>query len=99
MTDWMVENYSDFKNTDEYYHRYTLTGGALKDIAVPTTMIISEDDPLVDIEDFHGLELNDHTELIIHSYGGHNGFILRFPFSSWYEQKLVEIFDRKSRPV
>lgn len=99
MTDWMVENYSDFKNTNEYFQGYTLTDGALKDIAVPTTMITSEDDPLVGIEDFNRLKLNDLTELIIHCYGGHNGFILRFPFSSWYEQKLVEIFDRKSRSV
>ena len=99
MTDWMVENYSDFKNTEEYFQEYTLTDGALKDIAVPTTMITSEDDPLVDVEDFRRLELNDLTELIIHSYGGHNCFILRFPFLSWYEQKLVDIFDMKNQSV
>jgi len=96
MTDWMVENYSDFKDTQEYFQAYTLTKGALKNIAVQTTIITSEDDPLVNVKDFYRLKLNDITELIIHSYGGHNGFIQRFPFSTWYEQQLVDIFDRRS---
>jgi len=92
MTDWMVERYSPFKNTKEYFKSYELTGDALKNTTVPTTMIISADDPIIDIEDFQGLELNDALELIIHQYGGHNGFISGFPFSTWYEQKLLDIF-------
>jgi len=95
MTDWMVARYSDFTDTAEYFKRYELTEGALESIGVPTTMIISEDDPIIGIEDFHGLRLNDLTELIIHPVGGHNGFISRFPFSSWYEQKLFDIFEKK----
>lgn len=97
MTDWMVERYSDFKDTDEYFKSYELTGTALEDIGVPTTMIISEDDPIIAIEDFHGLQINDITELIIHSYGGHNGFIQSFLFRSWYEQKLLDIFEENVR--
>ncbi|MCJ7771575.1 MAG: alpha/beta fold hydrolase [Desulfobacterales bacterium] len=97
MTDWMVERYSDFISTAEYFRSYELTDGALKNIGVPTTMIIAEDDPIIDIEDFRRLELNGGTELIIHKHGGHNGFITGFSFSSWYEQKLVETFDKKTQ--
>lgn len=92
MTDWMVQRYSPFKNTAEYFKSYELTGDALKDIPVSTTLIIAADDPIIDIEDFHGLDLNDYIELIIHQYGGHNGFIAHIPFSTWYEQKLLDIF-------
>jgi len=95
MTDWMIERYSDFSCTEEYFKRYELTANALKAVGVPTTMIISEDDPIIGIEDFHGLELNSMTEMIIHRYGGHNGFISRIPFSCWYEEKLLDLYERK----
>jgi predicted alpha/beta-fold hydrolase len=95
MTNLMVERYSEFEDTDEYFKNYKLTDKALKNIGVPTTIIISEDDPIIGIEDFHNLRLNDLTELIVHQYGGHNGFITRFPFLSWYEQKLLNVFDKK----
>lgn len=93
MTDVVVDKYSDYKDTTDYFRRYTITNGALKDIAVPTTIIIAKDDPAVPIEDFYHLQVNDLTNLIIHHYGGHNGFIERFPFACWYERKLVEIFE------
>jgi predicted alpha/beta-fold hydrolase len=32
--------------------------------------------------------------LIIHTYGGHNGFIDGFFLKSWYEQKLADLFDK-----
>ena len=97
MTDWMVKQYSDYTDIHEYFKGYELTGGALKNIDVPTTMIIAEDDPIIAIDDFHALQLNNLTELIIHPYGGHNGFIDNYHFGSWYEQKLVDIFEANVR--
>lgn len=95
MTDWMVKRYSDFEDIDEYFKSYELTGEALKNIGVPTTMIIAEDDPIIAIEDFHNLQLNRLAELVIHRYGGHNGFINGFPFRAWYEKKLLKTFEEK----
>jgi predicted alpha/beta-fold hydrolase len=39
------------------------------------------------------LKLNHRTELIIHTHGGHNGFIDGFFLKSWYEQELANRFD------
>ena len=36
---------------------------------------------------------NVQTILVIHTYGGHNGFIDGFFLKSWYEQKLADTFD------
>jgi predicted alpha/beta-fold hydrolase len=52
-----------------------------------------EDDPIISVKDFYLLTTNKTTNIIIHSYGGHNGFIDGFLFSTWYEKKMVELFD------
>jgi len=62
-------------------------------LPVPTTIIAAADDPIIPVEDFYQLKLNHRTKLIIHTYGGHNGFIDGFFLKSWYEQKLADLFD------
>jgi predicted alpha/beta-fold hydrolase len=93
ITDELIRKYSDLKSTDDYFKGYTLKGGDLKNIAIPTTLIIAEDDPIIPIEDFHMLQLNNGTHRVIHRYGGHNGFIHGLELKSWYENKLVALFN------
>jgi len=93
MTDILLDRYSDYSDTLDYFKAYTLTRKALKKIPVPTTLIISEDDPVIPTGDFHALELNEKINLIVQQFGGHNGFIDSFPSGCWYERKLLEIFD------
>jgi predicted alpha/beta-fold hydrolase len=93
MTDILVERYSDLKSTRDYFKGYTLANGDLKSISVPTTLLIAEDDPIIPIEDFHQLQLNDNTHLVIQRYGGHNGFIKGISLKSWYEQEMVGLFN------
>lgn len=93
MTDVLLRRYSDYGSTRDYFRGYTLLGGAVKDIRVPTTVITSEDDPIIPIEDFYGLETNDRTDLAVQRYGGHNGFVDGLLLTSWYERKAVDLFD------
>jgi predicted alpha/beta-fold hydrolase len=93
MTDVLVARYTDFKDSIDYFQRYTLLNNSLVDIAVPTTMITSADDPLIPIEDFHQLQLNKLTNLIVHHYGGHNGFIKGLLLRTWYDERIVQIFE------
>ena len=94
MTEVLLSRHSNYGSTRDYFRGYTLLRGALKEIPVPTTLIASEDDPIIPIEDFYGLETNDLTNLTIQPYGGHNGFIDGLFLTSWYELKMVELFDR-----
>jgi predicted alpha/beta-fold hydrolase len=94
VTDALLETYSDFNSAAQYFREYSLLGDALKDLAVDTTIIAARDDPIIPIEDFYRLELNEHTYLSIHDFGGHNGFIDGFFLKSWYEQQLADLFDR-----
>jgi predicted alpha/beta-fold hydrolase len=36
---------------------------------------------------------HDRTNLVIHPYGGHNGFIDGLFLKSWYEKELADLFD------
>ena len=89
--------YSEFNSAAEYFKAYSLLKDSLKDLPVPTTIITAKDDPIIPVEDFYQLELNHRTDLVIHAFGGHNGFIDGFSLKSWYEQKLGDIFDKKNR--
>ncbi|MEW6079248.1 MAG: alpha/beta fold hydrolase [Thermodesulfobacteriota bacterium] len=91
-TDVFLKQLSDYPGVPEYFKGYTLTGDTLKAIGVPTTIITAGDDPIIPVEDFYECGLNDMTRLIVQPYGGHNGFIERFPSPCWYEQKLIDLF-------
>ncbi|MBT7087234.1 MAG: alpha/beta fold hydrolase [Desulfobacterales bacterium] len=92
LTDLLLKRYSEYSNIQEYFKGYTLINDAVKNISVPTTMIISKDDPIIPIEDFHSLKTNSLTNLLIHEYGGHNGFIEGYLLRSWYERYMVRLF-------
>jgi predicted alpha/beta-fold hydrolase len=52
------------------------------------------DDPIIPVEDFYELEINESTNLVIQPYGGHNGFLDGFYLQGWYEKQLVNLFDQ-----
>jgi predicted alpha/beta-fold hydrolase len=76
-----------------HFREYSLLEDTIKDLSVPTTIVTAKDDPIIPIADFYQLELNHRTNLVIHAFGGHNGFIDGFLLKSWYEQKLANMFD------
>jgi len=95
VTDLLLEKYSDFNSAVQYFREYSVLKGAVKDLAVDTTIMTAKDDPIIPVEDFYQLELNERTNLSIHDFGGHNGFIDGFFLKSWYEQQLADLFDTK----
>ncbi len=96
LTVGLLPRCSPFHSPADYFRTYTLVGDALRAIAVPTTIITAKDDPIIPVKDFYGLRLNDVTELIVHSYGGHNGFIRNYRFNAWYEKAMADIFSQYS---
>jgi hypothetical protein len=92
MTDLMLKRYSDYENSTIYFSKYAVLEDALMNVPVPTTIITSKDDPIIPVEDFYELKLNSLTDLIIHPYGGHNGFIESLSGRTWYERKMLKLF-------
>ena len=94
VTDVLLERYSDFETARDYFQAYSVMGSAIENIHTPTTIITAEDDPIIPIKDFYDLKLNKYIQLVIHSYGGHNGFITGFKLQSWYEISIIKLFDQ-----
>jgi predicted alpha/beta-fold hydrolase len=93
VTEKMIEHYSDYNSASEYFKGYSILNDTIDDLPVPTTIVTAADDPIIPVDDFYELKLNHRTELIIHTNGGHNGFIDGFFLKSWYEQELANRFD------
>jgi len=90
MTDAMLQRYSEYKSSSDYFRRYAVLGDALTRLTVPVTMITAQDDPIIPVEDFYNLKLHPSTELIIHRYGGHNGFLQALSGRTWYEKRIMD---------
>ncbi len=93
LTDALLERYSQFRSMKAYFKSYTLVEDALQNLPLPTTILTAVDDPIIPVEDFRQLRLNAHTELSIQPYGGHNGYIEGFSLRSWYEARIVSLFN------
>lgn len=90
MTEVMIQRYSEYKSSSDYFHQYAVIGDALADITVPATIITAQDDPIIPVEDFYDLKLPPSTDLIIHRYGGHNGFLETLSGRAWYEKRIID---------
>ena len=93
MTDQLLAEYSDFNSAREYFRGYSVLKDAIKHLPVAATIITARDDPIIPVDDFYRLDINKHTNRIIHNFGGHNGFIHGLLLKSWYEEKLAHLFD------
>jgi uncharacterized protein len=92
LTDELLRKYSIYKDTQEYFMGYTLTGEYLKDLGIPVTIIASRDDPAIPSGDFSGLVLGASTRLFMHEFGGHNGFLEGVFKPTWYEKYVGKTF-------
>jgi predicted alpha/beta-fold hydrolase len=93
VTDYLLSEYSDFASAGEYFRGYSLLNDAIGHLPVATTIITAGDDPIIPVDDFYRLRLDGRTNLVIHDFGGHNGFVDGLLLKSWYEEKLADFFD------
>jgi predicted alpha/beta-fold hydrolase len=93
MTEELIRQYSPYESAQQYFQGYSISKDALMNIPVATTIVTAVDDPIIPVGDFHGLELNHLTKLVIHQQGGHNGFMENFWLNTWYERNMVDLFN------
>ena len=92
MTEVMVQRYTEYEGSSDYFRHYAVLGDALADLTLPVTIVTAQDDPIIPVEDFYELKLPSQTELIVHPYGGHNGFLETLSGRAWYEKKIIDTF-------
>jgi uncharacterized protein len=91
LTEAIMPWYPEFTDCRSYFGRYTLLKGAFRELDMPVTIIASEDDPFIPVDDFMRLEKNPNLHLLIQRYGGHCGFLEFFPYDCWYERLIDRI--------
>jgi len=93
ITDALLERYSPYASARDYFQAYSLTDAALQSIAVPTTLLTAQDDPIIPVRDYHELQANEMTRVVVEPHGGHNGFLEGLRLRSRYEEWLADMFD------
>lgn len=81
-----------FANADEYYTRAS-SRPLLKEIEVPTLILVADDDPIVPIHSFNELDVSTNVELKVTRGGGHLGYLstkVAAPDRRWLDWRLLE---------
>lgn len=88
LTQGIMPWYPEYSDYCHYFKQYTLLDDAFRDLSMPVTVVIAEDDPFIPVADFRHLEKNPHLQLLIQHYGGHCGFLDFFPYDCWYDRLI-----------
>lgn len=94
LTEAIMPCYPDFKSYSEYFSKYTLRDNFFDNLSAPVTIIASKDDPIVSVNEIHGLKETGYLRISLQPYGGHCGFIDFPPFTCWYQGKIERILRR-----
>lgn len=83
--------------TAENFYRTCGAGQYLKQVQVPTYILTSKDDPIIDFKDLESLEKSSLVRLHVEEKGGHMGFLCRkrTPLGDfrWMDYAVSEIFN------
>ena len=92
MNDFFVPNYTRFDDPESYYDAYALTGDTLAGLQVPSQLIISQDDPIIPIDDLADVARTSSLRIETPLFGGHCGFLMNWRLEGWIDQRLLELF-------
>jgi len=91
-THYLATRHAGFESAEAYFEGYSIAGDRLEALRVPSTLLTSEDDPVVPVADFQDLPANPMLELIISRYGGHCGFLKNWKMESMAEDLIATRF-------
>ena len=96
LNNYFVPAHTTFDSAKEYFNAYAVTGDALLNLAVPTHIIHSVDDPIIDVNDLQKTASSDMLSIELTQYGGHCGFLEDFKLQSWTDRRLHQLFNETS---
>lgn len=86
-----AERYTELGSLEAYLARYTLTPARLMDGPTPTAILTAEDDSVIPIRDFEGLEERGAIRAFCRTrHGGHCGFIENYRLEGFAERWIVQ---------
>lgn len=91
-THYLATRHAGFESAEQYFEGYSIAGGRLASLKVPSTILTAADDPVVPVSDFEALPDNPCLEMIVAQYGGHCGFLKNWKLESMAEDLVAERF-------
>jgi len=93
MNHQLVPAYTQFKNLDEYFDAYAITGDCLANTICPCYLHFSKDDMIIPVEGVSDLADNDDLHITVTEHGGHCGFLQNWQLDSWQDQRTAELIN------
>jgi len=74
MTRELVLRHTAYRSLEEYFEGYAITGPVLRELRVPSRVLISRDDPIIPARDLPRLHDSPMLSVTLTRHGGHCGF-------------------------
>ncbi|GAA5315318.1 MAG: alpha/beta fold hydrolase [Candidatus Pelagadaptatus aseana] len=91
INDFFIPGYTPFDDCDSYFDAYSLKREQLSQIDIPTTIITSEDDPIVRHHMLPREKLSRHLSLEITRFGSHCAYLKNYRLHSWSDDRLSQL--------
>ena len=92
-----IPQHTIYSDVDDYFAAYALVGDRLSSLALPATLIASDDDPIIPVNDLDRIDPIENLRIERYRYGGHCGFLENLAAHSWVETRLLEILEEYLR--
>ncbi|MFZ9037568.1 MAG: YheT family hydrolase [Gammaproteobacteria bacterium] len=86
-----IPRHTIYDEVGDYFAAYALVGSRLASLEVASTIIASEDDPIIPVEDLARIDPIETLSVETSRYGGHCGFIESLGARSWVEDRILQI--------
>ncbi|HET9105864.1 MAG TPA: alpha/beta fold hydrolase [Steroidobacteraceae bacterium] len=93
LTAELIQRFTNFGSLEEYLDGYSITGGRLAGLEVPTTLITSLDDPIIPAGALERLARPPSLHVVVTRFGGHCGFLDRLTGPTWVERRILAELD------
>jgi len=93
MNAFFILGYTDFNTIEDYFNAYSVLDDGLSQLAIPTTIISSEDDPMIPSSQLARLFKSEWLHFELQSKGGHCAFIKNWKLESWATDRISELIN------
>lgn len=94
LTDYLVERYTPYDSTADYYSHYTLTADKLAGVRINTLVLSAADDPVIPLRTLDPLRALPNGRFDLSPLGGHCAFIENYRLQSALDAYTVNYFQR-----
>ena len=87
----LIPRYTAFKDIDDYFDAYAITGDTLEKTVCPCYLHFAKDDMIIPWQGITQLADNPDLDITVTEHGGHCGFVSNWKFDSWQDTRTLEL--------